>query len=79
MTIVKNVNQDFSETRSLTKLNKVGKDVRIVNVTRKEQFLTAFAMLKPVLVLVKPGLPVKNAMNANRSIMVLESMKTAVS
>ena len=79
MTIVKNVNQDFSETRSLTKLSKVGKDVRIVNVTRKEQFLTAFAMLKPVLVPVKPELPVKNAMNANRSIMVLESIKTAVS
>ena len=36
-------------------------------------------MLKPVLVPVKPELPVKNAMNANRSIMVLESMKTAVS
>ena len=36
-------------------------------------------MLKPVLVPVKPELPVKNAMNANPSIMVLESMKTAVS
>ena len=54
MIIVKNVNPDFSETRLLTKLNKVGRDVRIVSVTKKEQFLTAFAMLKPVLVHVKP-------------------------
>ena len=79
MTIVKNVNPDFLATRLLTKLNKAGRDVRIVNVTKKEQLLTAFAMLKPVLVRVKTELPVKSAMNANRSIMVLVSMKTAVS